>query len=199
MKVDHYKDRVTSLAVMLAHELPSTSSPLPKVSNSTKIPPDVPATIADHDVNESKPRRVQALLDTDLHENDASDEEMKEIESPDFDLEYGTDNLNDNLDRLESENSSEVMEEANVENVENSQESKDKVVMLDHDYCGPPDAKKHKPNQGAFEIILKYSEPLKISNIKAIFDNQVCTFKGVFTCSILVIILVRYCDNTYKY
>ena len=178
LKVDHYKDRVTSLATMLAHEQPYKAFEPEISSKPESAPHPALATSNDHEADQvPAPKVVKSLFETDLdnvedcntsfdlgqHAGDKLDvhesveivEEEKNIETPDI-PEYQENNDDDDFDfpaNVDASEPNEMVANEATEEIEESQKLIQKAVLHDHWYLEPfesepPNAKRPRLDQG---------------------------------------------------
>ena len=166
LKVDHYKDRVTSLATMLAHEQPYKAFE-PEISSKPESAPHPALSTSNHheDVDQvPAPKVVKSLFETDLdnvedcntcfdlgqdvHENVEKVEEEKKIETP-----YDDDDDFDFPGNVDASEPNEMVANEATEEINESQNLIQKATRHDHWYlepfeCEPPNAKKPRLDQG---------------------------------------------------
>ena len=175
LKVDHYTDRVTSLATMLAHELPYKAFE-PEISSKSELAhPALSATSNDHEALDqvSAPKGVKSLFDTDLnvvedcnssfdhvqdpgvkhdiHESVDKVEEEKKIETPEIpDLQENFDNDANDFDFSANFDASEpnemVADDEATEEINESQTLVQRAVRHDHWYLEPFESDLEPPN-----------------------------------------------------
>ena len=173
LKVDHYKDRVTSLATMLAHEQPYKAFEPEISSKPESAPHPALATSNDHEADQvPAPKVVKSLFETDLdnvedcntsfdlgqdvHESVEKVDEEKTIETPDVPESQENNDDDDDFDfpaNVDAFEPNEMVANEATEEIEESQKLIQKAVLHDHWYLEPfesepPNAKRPRLDQG---------------------------------------------------